>query len=239
MHQHEQRWSPRQRSTHYQLLLVATRQAPRELIGAAGYERQFLHGLSGDEVAATRTNEAPLAQPIGDRHGEVLADAEKLNETFTVAISGNEPDTCSQPTRDVSGFWSHVVHRDRATVGLAQAHDGFGKCDAAAAAATGNADHLAGMYLKRQVVVVTGLGEILDLQYRVARTNLRHIVVRLQDLGFARHRGDELVGAQIGYGRGHNVPCVAKHGDRLADLVDLLKVMADVQKADTLRLQRA
>src|SRR5205814_6538476 len=98
--------------------------------------------------------------------------------------------------------------------------------DAAATAAAGDPDHLAGTYLERHVVVVTGLREILDLQYRVARTNLRYVVVSLEDLGFTRHRGDELVGAQISHRCSHNVPRVAKHGDGLANLVDLLKVMA-------------
>ena len=61
---------------------------------------------------------------------------------------------------------------------------------------------------------------------------------RVQAAGLAGHRGDELAARQLGDRGGDDVAGVAEHRDRVADLVDLLQVVADEQEGDALLLQR-
>ena len=53
------------------------------------------------------------------------------------------------------------------------------------------------------------------------------------------HCLDQPILRQVGDGRGNDVPCVAQHRHRLANLVNLLQVMRDEEERDPLRLEFA
>ena len=129
---------------------------------------------------------------------------------------------------------------DRPGGGGAQADDGLGDLGLAAAAATGQADDLAGAHLERDgsgrprsrpgSSTAAAIGRCLPAAAAGHRLDQRARV--------AGHRGDQLAARQLGDRRGEDVPGVAEDRDRVADLVDLLQVVADEQERDALRLQR-
>ena len=123
--------------------------------------------------------------------------------------------------------------------GLQQSDDCVRHGELAAAAGPGEADDLAARDLEGDVAAGGAHGQSLDSEDRLGVRRRGRARVGLLGGLVAGHRRDEITVRDAVDRRGDDMARIAVHRDALAQLEDLLQVVADVEERDALGLQCA
>ncbi len=239
--QHQQAGVVGEGPRHDDLLLVAAGQAGDRQVGPGCLDRQIVDHRAGDPVSAGAADEPGRAEPARDGQSGVVGDRHAADQSLEVAVLRDESDSGGQRGGHVAGPQRPACDGDRAGAGTAQPDDRLGQLGLAAAARARQSDDLPGSDLESDIGVPAGVGQASHREDRCAgrltgpagpvdaqpgRASPVIAVTRSARVSSSTARGDD-------------VPRVPVDRDGVADLVDLLQVVADEQESHALRLQPA
>src|SRR5829696_6090427 len=222
----------------HHLLLVTPRKFPDRLVGARGLDPEPLHKPL-DELVLGLLRDEP--HPGEARHGRgdyVLPDREAGDDALGPAVLGQKRDAGLDRRRRRTGLDALAGHRHSPRIEGLGAEDRLGRLAAAGAEETGEADDLAGAHVEGDAVEDVAAGQALYLEhgfslYVAVLPEAGGVTFDLGELA-AEHGGYELELRELGQVPGMHQLAVAQHGDLLADLVELVEVVAHVDDPNVL-----
>ena len=154
-----------------------------------------------------------------------------------LAIPRKEAEAVVDRAAHASRWYGSTVHQDTAAVRFDQADDRLCQLGFAAGRQPRQAHALARVHVEVDIREPPLPGEVTHREHRLAGDALRHIPGCLRqrrpdDRGLTDHGIDDLLLPQPLDRCLQDHATVAKDRDRIADLVDLVEVMRDVEEAD-------
>lgn len=220
------------------LLLVAAGELADLLFGARRLDPQPLHEDLDDAVLLGAGDDTGAGEARHRGQHDVLAHREAGDDAFGLAVLGQQAD--AGPDGTGGGEPAQGASADPDLTGVQAQRTGQGLRGLAAAGAEEptETEHLTGVQRQGYVVELVVAGESGRGEHRGARG-----VVALgaeageagaADLGHvaAEHHRDELHAVEVGEVAGVDVAAVAEHGDAVADPVELIHAVADVEHRD-------
>lgn len=220
------------------LLLVAAGEFADLLLGARGLDPQPLHEDVDDAVLLGTGDDAGTGEAGHRGQHDVLADREAGHDAFGLAVLGQQAD--ARPDGAGGGEAAQGASADAQFAGVQRegAGQGLRGLTAAGAEESAEAEHLARVQRQGDVVELMITGEAGRGEYGgaggVVAFGGEVGEARAAHLGHvaAQHHRDELHAVEVGEVTGVDVPTVAEHGDPVADPVELVHAMADVEHGD-------
>lgn len=225
------------------LLLVATGEFADLLLGAGGLDPQPLHEDVDDAVLLGAGDDAAPGEPGHRGEHDVLADGEAGDDALGLAVLGEHADARADGRGRGGAAEALAVDGDLAAVQGQRAGQRLRGLAAAGAQQSAESQHLTGVQLDGYVVqlvaaVEAGGGEDGGAGCVVSFGGEAGEAVA-PDLGHvaAEHHRDQLHVFQRGQFAGVDVAAVAQDGDPVADAVELVHAVADVEDGDALAAQ--
>lgn len=225
------------------LLLVAAGEFADLLLGARRLDPQPSHEDVDDAVLFAAGDHTEAGEP---RHGgqhDVLAHGEAGHDAFGLAVLGQQADPGTDGTGRAGA--AQFPSADRDVTGIQAEHSGEGLRRLAAAGAEQPAEpeHFAAVQRQGHVVELVAPVESGGGEYGGAC----RVVLRAAQAGgsgaaglgqiAAEHHRDEPRPVEADEVAGVDVAAVAEHGDAVADPVELVHAVADVEDGDALAAQ--